>query len=171
MTFAFWPALLAGLTGTIAMTALMRMSIAVDMTNMPPMPLIQGAMATDDPQRAKMIGLVTHVLVMGMVVFGIIYAAIFAALGTAGWVTGAIIGAIHGVVAGVFLKMMGQTHPRMEPAANFTGDATWTTDAQGLHIEEPGLFGKNWGAATPMGLLVGHTLFGLVVGAVYAALV
>lgn len=171
MEFQIWQALLAGLTGTIAMTLLMRMSIAMGMTNMPPMPLIQGAMATDDPDTAKKIGMFTHVIVMGTVVFGLIYAALFAALGTAGWLTGLIIGAIHGVVAGAFMKMMGQTHPRMEPIANFTGDTTWRHEEGRLRIAKPGLFAINYGGATPMGLLMAHAVYGLVLGAVYAALV
>lgn len=171
MEFQIWQALLAGFVGAIAMTALMRASTAAGMTNMPPMPLIQGAMFTDDPDRAKKIGMFTHVIVMGTVVFGIIYAALFTWLGTAGWLTGLIIGVIHGVVAGMFMKMMGQAHPRMAPVANFTGSETWRSDAQGLQIQKPGLFAKNYGSATPVGLLMGHAVFGLVVGAVYAGLV
>jgi hypothetical protein len=171
MEFNIWAGMLASFVGTLAMTALMRTSIAMGMTNMPPMPLIQGAMATDDPKRAKMIGMVTHVIVMGTVVFGIIYAAVFAALGTAGWLTGLIVGLVHGVIAGMFMKMMGRTHPRMEPVANFAGDETWRHDDAGLHLAEPGWFAKNYGAMTPVGLLMGHAVLGLVIGAVYAAIV
>lgn len=171
MEFEIWPALVAGFVGTMAMTALMKMSSAMGMTNMPGMPLIQGAMFTDDPARAKQIGLLTHVVMMGMVVFGLLYAALFAAFGTAGWLSGLAIGAVHGLVAGVFMKMMGQTHPRMEPVAAFPGGESWRHDAEGLHIAEPGLFAKNYGGATPLGLVMGHAVFGLVLGAVYNALV
>lgn len=171
MTFEFWPALLGGFIGSLAMTALMRASIAMGMTNMPPMPLIQGAMFTDDPGRAKKIGMFSHVIMMGTVVFGLLYAALFTWLGTAGWLSGAVIGLIHGVVAGTFMKVMGQTHPRMEPVASFTGDEAWSHDAQGLRIADPGLFAKNYGGATPVGLLMGHAVYGLVLGAIYAALI
>jgi hypothetical protein len=171
MEFNIWTGMLGGFVGTLAMTALMRASIAMGMTNMPPMPLIQGAMATDDPKRAKMIGMVTHVAIMGTVVFGIVYAALFAALGTAGWLTGLIIGLVHGVVAGLFMKMMGRTHPRMEPVANFADDEAWRHDKAGLHLAEPGWFARNYGPMTPVGLLMAHAVFGLVVGAVYAAIV
>jgi hypothetical protein len=171
MEFNIWAGMLSAFIGTLAMTALMRMSTAMGMTAMPPMPLIQGAMATDDPAKARLIGMVTHVLVMGTVVFGIVYAAVFAALGGPGWLIGLITGLVHGVVAGMFMKMMGQAHPRMEPVANFTGDQSWRHDAGGLHIAEPGLFGKNYGSKTPAGLMMGHAVFGLVVGAVYAAVV
>jgi hypothetical protein len=118
---------LAGFIGTLVMTAMMRTSIAMGMTNMPPMPLIEGAMVTDDQDEAKKIGVVMHVLVMGTIVFGIVYAAIFAAVGGSGWLVGLIVGLVHGV----FMKMMGATHPRMEAAANVTGDETWRHDATG----------------------------------------
>lgn len=169
MEFNVLAALAAGFLGTLAMTALMRASIAMGATNMPPMPLIQGAMITDDPDRAKKIGMVTHVLVMGTVVFGLAYAAIFNALGSAGPATGAVIGLVHGVVAGVFMLMMGRTHPRMEPASNFTGSRSWE-DEGGLRIAAPGPFGRNYGAMTPVGLLMGHLVYGLVLGLTYAAL-
>lgn len=95
----------------------------------------------------------------------------FSALGTAGWLTGLIVGLAHGMVAGMFLKMMGQTHPRMEAVANFTGEETWRHDHAGLHLAKPGWFGKNYGSMTSFGLLMGHAVFGLVVGAIYTAIV
>ncbi len=170
MTFSIWAGMLGGFAGTIAMIALMKMASAMGASSMPPMPLIQGAMFTDDPNKAKKIGMFTHIVVMGTLVFGTAYAAIFAALGTAGWLSGLIIGVVHGVLAGVFMKMMGRTHPRMEAAAHFTGGEAWRHDSTGLHIAKPGLFGKNYGPMTPMGLLMAHAVFGLLVGAVYAAL-
>ncbi len=171
MEFNILAGLLAGFVGTLAMTALMRLSIAMGMTNMPPMPLIQGAMVSDEPKKAKRIGMFTHVIVMGTIVFGILYAIIFSVLGSAGWLTGLIVGLIHGVVAGVFMKMMGRTHPSMEAAAQFTGGESWRHDAEGIHIAKPGLFAKNYGAMTPVGLLMAHAVFGLVAAIVYSLVV
>jgi hypothetical protein len=108
---------------------------------------------------------------MGTIVFGIVYAGIFAAIGTAGWLTGLMVGLLHGVVAGLFMKMMGATHPRMEAVSHFAGDETWHREADGLHIAEPGLFGANYGKMTPIGLLMGHAVFGLVFALVYSAVV
>ena len=170
MEFNIWAGLLGGFVGTVVMTAMMRAGKSMGITNMPGMPLIQGAMMTDDPDKARKIGMVTHII-MGTIVFGIIYAAIFAAFGGPAWLTGLIVGAVHGVVAGVFMKMVGETHPRMEAVANFTGDETWRHDATGLHIAKPGLFAKNYGSATPAGLVMAHVVFGLVVGIVYGLIV
>lgn len=171
MGLNIWAGMLGGFVGTIAMMLLMRLSIAMGMTDMPPMPLIQGAMVSDDPGTAKRIGMATHVLVMGTLVFGIIYAAVFSFLGTAGWLSGAIVGLVHGLIAGLAMKMMGQSHPRMEPVANFTGGETWRHDGGRLRLAKPGLFAKNYGAMTPVGLLMAHAVFGLVLGAIYAGIV
>lgn len=168
--FEFWQALVAGSIGAVAMTAMMQMSKAMGMTKMPGMDLVQGAMVTDDPQKAKVIGKFTHLIVMGTVVFGLTYAALFTAFDSTTWWVGALIGGVHGVVSGVFMTMMGNTHPRMESAAAFTGEAVEVRGGQ-LRIAEPGFFAKNWGGATPMGIVVGHVIYGLVVALVYGALV
>jgi len=80
MEFNIWAGMLGGFVGTLAMTVMMKASTSMGMTNMPGMPLIQGAMMTDDPDKARKIGMVTHVIVMGTVVFGITYAALFLSL-------------------------------------------------------------------------------------------
>lgn len=171
MEFGIWQALLAGFAGVLAMMVGMRGAKAMGMTNMPPMPLIIGGMVTDEPDRAKKIGLLTHVVVMGAVVFGLGYAALFAAFGTAGWLSGVAIGAVHGLVVGVVFTMMGAMHPRMQPAAAFSGGTTWRHDGQHLEIEEPGFFGVNYGGGTAVGVVVLHALYGLVLGAVYNAVI
>jgi hypothetical protein len=171
MVFDIWAGMLAGFLGTLAMMATTRAATAAGMVQMPPMLLIQGAMATGDPEKARRIGVFTHVVVMGTLVFGLLYAAIFAALGTAGWLTGLTIGLVHGVVSGVLMRMMGAAHPRMEAVSHFAGDETWHREADGLHIAEPGFFGANYGKTTPVGFLMGHAVFGLVVGLVYTLVV
>lgn len=171
MEFNFGFGLLAGLVGAVAMTVMMKAAGAMGMTRMPPMNLIQGAMFTDDEATAKKIGMLTHIGVMGTLVFGTLYAALFAAFGTASWLAGVAIGVVHGVVAGVFMAMMGSTHPRMEPAAAFSGGATFRSEPGRLRIEQPGLFARNYGAMTPVGLVMGHIIYGLVVALVYGAFV
>lgn len=108
---------------------------------------------------------------MGTLIFGTLYAALFSALGTADWWVGALIGVVHGVVAGMLMAMMGARHPRMEPAGAFKGGDTVRSDAGQLRIAAPGAFGKNYGGKTPMGLIVGHVVYGVVVALVYSALV
>lgn len=171
MEFSLIAGWIAGLIATIAMTAMMQASKKAGMTNMPGMPLIQGAMMSDDPATAKKIGMFTHVVVMGTFVFGSLYAAIFATLGSSSWIAGIVIGLIHGLIAGgVAMPMMGNVHPRMEGAAAFTGDTTWEADGQDLRIAAPGFFGRNYGGMTPMGIVMGHVIFGLVLALTYTLL-
>jgi hypothetical protein len=67
-------------------------------------------------------------------------------------------------------KAAGMIHmdmdPRMgnEPAAARAG-------THGVHLRPLGLFGKNYAAMMPLGVLMAHVVFGLVLGLVYAWLV
>jgi hypothetical protein len=63
------------------------------------------------------------------------------------------------VVGAVAMPMMGAVHPRMSGS----GD--------GFRLGAPGFMGIGYGKGTPMGLLVGHLIYGVVVALVYAALV
>ena len=141
-------------------------------TTMPSMTLIQGTMLTDDVDKAKRIGFVTHVVLMGTLVFGIGYAALCTALGDASVLTGALIGLGHGIVAGMAMAMMGSVHARMITPTNATrseGDVLTTTGG-GTTVMEPSIFARNHGPRTPVGLVMGHVVFGLVVALVYDAI-
>lgn len=158
MEFSVGPALLAGLVGTCAMTAAMMMGRAMGMTSMD-IALITGGMMTGDERRARMVGMVVHFVVMGTVVFGLIYAAVFHWTGSAGWLAGLVTGLVHGLVVGVLaMPMMGAVHPRMRGS----GD--------GFRLGAPGFMGIGYGKGTPMGLLMGHLIYGVVVALVYGAL-
>jgi hypothetical protein len=92
-------------------------------------------------------------MMMG-VVFAIIYAFLFDLLGVnANWLWGAVFGAIHGVIAGMAFGMMPAMHPRM---------------GEGEVLAPPGPFGKNYGTMVPIGVLVLHVIFGVVVGVLYS---
>ena len=55
--------------------------------------------------------------------------------------------------------MMGAIHPRMQPVA------------KGFQLDTPGIMGMNYGKGTPLGLLMGHAVYGVVVALLYSALV
>ncbi|MEU3199388.1 hypothetical protein [Streptomyces sp. NPDC006996] len=157
MEFAVGPALLAGLAGTVAMTAAMMMGRVMGMTSMD-IALISGGMLSGDERRARLIGMGIHVVVMGTVVFGLLYAAVFHWFDSASWLVGLVTGLIHGLVVGAMaMPMMAAVHPRMRG----TGD--------GFRLDTPGFMGVRYGKGTPMGLLVGHAIYGVVAALVYAA--
>lgn len=171
MTFDPVAALVAGLAGAVVMTVLMQAATAMGMMRMPAMSLIQGTMLTGDKRTANLIGTVTHVIVMGTVVFGLVYAGLFVAFDEVGALIGALIGLVHGLIAGVMMIMMGAMHPRMD-APPTAGHAEAVTEVGGeVRLLTPGLFAKNYGAMTPVGLAIGHIVYGIVVALVYSALI
>lgn len=177
MEFDLPAALAAGFAATVVMTALMTMAARAGMTDMPPMPLVTGAMMTGDRRRAVASGAVVHYLVMGTAVFGLLYGALFAAFDEASSWTGALIGAAHGLVVGaIFMPMMPTMHPRMSrsaaPVRTGLDRATVTEQPDGeVRLAAPGFMGKDWGAMTPGGLVMGHAVYGVVAALVYSSVV
>jgi uncharacterized membrane protein YagU involved in acid resistance len=166
----FLPALVAGLAATIVMSAMMTAAAKMGLTKMPPMHLILGSMMTADSDQARRLGMMLHYIVMGTVVFGLAYAALFTAFDSASAVTGIVIGAVHGLIlGGVAMPMMPAMHPRMSAAP---GDVPVLTEHMGeVALTTPGFFGIRWGGMTPVGILVGHVVYGLVVALIYDAFV
>lgn len=171
MEFSLVPALVAGLVGTAVMSMMMRMAGSMGMTDMPPMELVTGSMMSAEPGRARQFGIMIHWIVMGTIVFGIIYALVFVGLDGAGWGTGLLMGIVHGLVVGlVFMPMMPAMHPRMSREPLPTGGTV--DEASGsVQLAAPGVLGAGWGSMTPVGLVMGHAVYGLVVALVYGTLV
>jgi hypothetical protein len=141
----------AALVATAVMTGLMYMARAMGMPM--DMPRMLGLMFSG-PENSGMVyglGMVVHFM-MGAI-FAIIYALVFNLLGVdPSWLWGGVLGAVHGVVAGVSLGMMPLMHPRMGP---------------GKELPSPGMFGKDLGTMVPMGVIMLHVVFGIVVGIIY----
>jgi len=103
---------------------------------------------------------------MGTVACGVAYALIFSLIGEADWWLGAFIGIGHGLVVGLMaMPMMPSMHPRVGDRVAIAGDRS------DVWIDAPGVMGRNWGSATPVGVLAGHAVYGLVHALVYRALV
>jgi len=171
MSLQVVPTLVAGFAGVLAMSILMRMATAMGMTRMPPIPLVLGAMMTDDAGKARTVGTVVHVLAMGTIVFGLAYGGLFVAFGTAAVGAGALIGLVHGVLVGaVAIPMMPAVHPRMSSHPAGPGEPVVTMDGGHLMLTAPGTFTTGWGGMTPLGIAVAHTVYGVVVASVYGVL-
>jgi hypothetical protein len=135
------------------------MGRAVGMTRMNFLEIL-GTMMAPSGSKATVysVGLALHL--MASAAFGLAYAGLLHAIGVssvgqaAGW--GFAIGAAHGVVVLMVLPMMlNAMHPLIRKQA---------TDRPG-----PALTG--FGGGTPVGSVMAHIVFGVVVGAVYAAAV
>jgi uncharacterized membrane protein YagU involved in acid resistance len=105
---------------------------------------------------------------MGTIVFGIVYGFLFTTLDSSSLVTGVALGAVHGLLVGAIgMPMMPRMHPRMTAAAD--GPAADTSGGT-VVLSEPGFFGSRWGAMTPVGLVMGHVVYGIIVALVYGVL-
>jgi hypothetical protein len=139
---------------TTALTAVMITAQLAGLTRLD-LPLVLGALVTEDPDRARVAGFFVHLGVGQGFALG--YAATFALLGEATWWLGALLGLLHGVVAlAVLVPLLPGVHPRM--ASNRAGPATTAV------LEPPGLFALNYGIQTPMVAVAAHLAYGALLG-------
>ena len=157
--FTAGAAILAGLIGGFAFLAVVYMGLGTGMTRMNFLSMLGSMMAPKVPRGTTYaIGFVIHM--MASAVFGLIHAGILTAIdvtsvGSAvAW--DVLIGAVHGVGVVIVMPMMlGMAHPLVRSG----------------ELERPRILMTGFGSMTPMGSLLAHVAFGLVTGAIYAAIV
>jgi hypothetical protein len=149
--------LLWGFAATIALTTLMAGSEGIGLTRMN-IPHMLGTMFTPNRDRAKVYGVVLHVL--NGWAFSLVYVAGFHAAHLFNWWFGALLGFLHGAfVAAVALPVMPGVHPRMASALRGPTVAR--------QLEPPGFLALNYGVRTPISVLAAHVVFGAILGALY----
>jgi hypothetical protein len=174
MEFEFGPAVLAGFVGGAVMSMLIAMMRKAGKTEMD-MALIEGSMLSGDRGKAKAIGAFMHLVVFSALIIGSIYAWLFDVFGVSegnAWWVGALYGVVHGILGGLFMGMIPAMHPRMRGGLETDEVPQVGGPSDGsLLLKPPGVFAKNYGSATPPGVLMVHVAYGLVVGVVYSLLV
>jgi hypothetical protein len=150
-----WGALAGGLVGTVVLTSGLRFAQEIGVTRMD-IPLLLGTVFTDNRSRANVIGYAVH-FVNGLL-FALLYYAVFRAVGHAGWLFGLGLGAVHAMFAGGALLgvLLPAVHPRM--------GTPWTDSEETPLLEPPGFLLENYGPRTAVGNLIGHLLYGAIVG-------
>lgn len=164
--FEWWQALIAGGVATVVMTALMQMGRSMGMTRME-MPLMLGSMFRRDAAGARRLGWMLHA--MNGLVFALIYAAVWAALDPAeadGWWLGLIFGAVHGMIVLFVMPMMSAMHPRVG-----SGGGVASAPSDEVSMPPFGFGGAGFGRGTPVGIMMGHLVFGLVWALVFVWLI
>jgi uncharacterized membrane protein YagU involved in acid resistance len=152
MSWGRW--LVWGFASTVVQTTLMSASQGLGLTRMN-IPYLLGTMFTANRDRAKVYGVALHLL--NGWIFSLIYVAAFQVTGLSTAWFGATMGFVHGAfVLVVALPMMPGMHPRM--ASEIRGPTVVR------QLEPPGFLGRNYGIRTPISVLVGHVLFGLILG-------
>jgi uncharacterized membrane protein YagU involved in acid resistance len=155
MNWTSW--LIWGFGATVVLTTLMSGSQAVGLTRMN-IPYMLGTMFTPNRDRAKVIGILVHI-VNGWL-FALVYVTAFEVWGAASWWLGALIGAVHAsFVLGVGLPTLPAFHPRM--ASEHQGPTVVR------QLEPPGFMALHYGVRTPVSVMLAHIVFGAILGAFY----
>ena len=156
MNWESW--LLWGFVATVALTTVMAGSQAVRLTRMN-LPYMLGAMFTPSRDRARVIGFGVHLL--NGWIFSLGYVAAFQSWGRATWWAGAGLGLLQAMfVLTVIAPLLPAVHPRM--ASEHKGP---TVTRQ---LEPPGFFALNYGYQTPLSIVLGHLIYGAILGAFYS---
>jgi hypothetical protein len=156
MNWTSW--LLWGFAATAVLTTVMAGSEGVGLTRMN-IPHMLGTMFTANRDRAKVYGAALHFL--NGWAFSIVYVAGFHAAHRFTWWFGMVLGLIHGLfVAAVVLPVMPGVHPRM--ASELRGPTV------ARQLEPPGFLALNYGARTPISILIAHLAFGAMLGGLYS---
>lgn len=149
--------LLWGFAATVLLTIVVAGSQELRLTRVN-MPYLLGTMVTPDRSRARAFGTLMHVLFGWL--FSLVYVLAFEAYGAAGPLRGALVGAVHATfLLVVGMPAMPGLHPRM--ASEHAGP---TAKRQ---LEPPGKLGLHYGGATPIVVMLGHIVYGAILGAFY----
>jgi hypothetical protein len=156
-----WGALVGGVVGTIVLTSGLRVAQELGVTRMD-IPLLLGTIFTDRRDRASVIGYVIHFF--NGLLFALAYYGVFRAVGHAGWLFGAALGIVHAALAGgaLLTVLLPAVHPRM--------GTPWTDAEETPLLEAPGFLLLNYGRRTLIWTLLGHIVFGAIVGGFAAQL-
>jgi uncharacterized membrane protein YagU involved in acid resistance len=156
MNWASW--LVWGFAATIVLTSLMAGSQGLGMTRMN-IPYLLGTMVTPDRDRAKLLGVLLHVI--NGWIFSFVYVAAFHVWGGPTWWKGALIGVVHAAfVLTAVMPVLPGMHPRM---ASETQGPTVVRQ-----LEPPGFLALHYGIQTPVSIMLGHLVFGVVLGSFYS---
>jgi len=141
-------AFLAGVIGGAVMIALVAIARAAGITDLN-FGILWGSMITNEATAGTwVLGTVIHLVVSGLI--ALIYAAVFEAIRGSNWFTGLIGGAIHAVIGGLALTALPAIHPAIPDL-----------------LREPGAFAINYGSAAAALFVVGHLIYGVIVGGLY----
>jgi hypothetical protein len=141
-------AFLAGVIGGAVMIVAVAIARAAGITDLN-FGILWGSMITGTATAGTwVLGALIHLVVSGLIAF--IYAAVFEAIKGSNWFTGLIGGAIHAVIGGLLFTALPAIHPAIPNL-----------------IRDPGAFAINYGSATAALFVVGHLIYGIIVGSMY----
>lgn len=147
---SWWGLIVWGLVATVAFTAFSMIGNAMGVTRMDLLDLLGSMVAEPGTSKAKSTGLMMHL--MNGVLLAIAWAYGVALLGwSATWQTGLVWGVVLWVLALLLMSTIGVIHPAIRAGRQ----------------DDPGPAARNFGKMTPMASLLGHIVWGIVLGLGY----
>ena len=152
---SLWGALVGGFAGTLVLTTALSGASTMRFTRID-LPFLLGTVFTRNRAHAKVVGYALH-FVFGLI-FALGYYGVFVAIDRAGWIPGLIFGFVHGLFAGTVLVnvLLPAVHPLMGSDYSAADSAPF--------LELPGFMMLNYGRTTPIVTLLGHMVYGAIVG-------
>lgn len=146
-----------GFAGTVVLTLVLAGSQGFGWTRMN-VPYLLGTMFTPDRDRARLIGVLVHLLNGWF--FSLVYVGAFHTSGLDDWWFGGLVGLVHATfLLAVALPVLPGLHPRM------AGPEQGPTSVR--QLEPPGFLATNYGWPTPATVLAAHFAFGAILGGFY----
>lgn len=150
-------AVLWGFVATVFLTGIMAGGQGLRVTRMS-IPYLLGSIFSPERDRARLFGMLFH-FVNGWI-FALVYAFVFESWDRATWWLGAGIGLAQSLfVLTAAMSLLPGMHPRM------AGETHGPTPTR--QLEPPGLFALNYGARTPVLVILAHLAYGAILGAFY----
>ena len=150
-----WGALGGGFVGTLILTTALLAATQLRLTRID-LPFLLGTAFVADTAGARALGYALHFL--AGLCFAAGYYLVFAAIDEASWWLGAMFGVVHALFAGTALVnlLLPLVHPRMATVSS-AADST-------PFLEAPGFLLLNYGASTPVVMIIVHVVYGAIVG-------
>lgn len=143
----------SGFAATVLSAAVFWAFRSFEWTRFSPSTLL-GCLFFEDPTipLTETVGFVLLVL-LGSTVVPAAYGLLMGAVGGPGWGTGVAVGALHGVVTTAALPWAARA----------------TRCVRAGFLTQPGHMGLAWGRATPASVVVGHAVYGAILGGLLGA--
>ena len=147
-----------GFVSTAALTTILHGSQGIGWSRLS-LSFLAGTILTGDRHRAHIYGFLIYLT--GGWLFAFLYFLIFVSIGRATWWLGMLLGLLHALfLLTAILPLLPHLHPRM--ATEYDGPTVMR------RLEPPGFLGLNYGEHTPITTIIGHAVYGMILGACYS---
>ncbi|AVR44203.1 hypothetical protein C7S20_02385 [Christiangramia fulva] len=144
-------AIIWGIAATIIFTLVTIMGKKMGMTRMDLLDLLGSFFMPPHSKSSRQLGMAIHLMNGALLGISWAYGTVLFSV-DANWLTGLAWGIILWILALLMMSTLSAVHPAIKKG----------------HQEDPGIAATNFGKMTPVGSLIGHIIFGVVLGFLYS---